>query len=459
MNEALLVETSALDLAARLRAGELSSLEVTRAYLERIRALDDRLHAFITITEDRALREAAEADGLSRERRAERPLHGIPYAAKDLFAVAGVRTTAGSLALHDNVSARDAAAIARLRSAGAVLLGKTNLTEFAVGPEDPYPYGEPRNPWDLDRVPGASSGGSAIAVAASLAAFALGSDTGGSSRGPAAHCGVVGLRPTWGRIDVTGMVPSSWSADTVGPMARTVGDVAAVFRVLTDASEPERPTGDLRGLRAVVVEEWVDAMTTDPEVVRAFDEATRVLADIGLVVERAGFPRANDAAATFTVITKSDAAFYQRALVRARAAHGTHFRRQMLTASLIPAHVLQKAQHVRALIRRDWRQLFERYDLVLSPTTSRPAERIAHVGDITGVEDALRAFGLPRIQRHVAALAGTPALSLPCGASSSGLPIGLQLMADADREGLLFEVGAAFEHATTWHRARPSLTR
>jgi aspartyl-tRNA(Asn)/glutamyl-tRNA(Gln) amidotransferase subunit A len=450
-----LERTSAGELAHLLQAGELSSVEVTRAYLERIGSLDPTLHSFITVTADRALEEAAHADRLPREARAARPLHGVPYAVKDLFDTAGFRTTAGSRVFGDRVARADAAAVARLAEAGAVLLGKTNLTEFAVAPEDEYPYGEPRNPWDTTRVPGASSGGSAIAVAASLAAFALGSDTGGSSRGPAAHCGIVGLRPTWGAIDTHGMVPSSWSTDTVGPMARSVDDCALVFGVL--AGQRDRMRGDLRGVRAAVVAEWLDPAGTDPEVLRAIEEAIRVFASHGATIERVSFPRARDAAATFTILSKSDAAFTQRELVRSGAPHGTHFRRQMLAASLMPAHVLQKAQRMRGVIRTEFRALLDRYEVVLSPTAARPAEPLWHIGEIRSLADARRSFTPAHIPRHAAALAATPALSSPCGATATGLPIGLQLQARRDGEGELFAIARVFERATKWHERRPAL--
>ena len=468
MNDAELETTSARDLAMQLRRGERSAVEVTRAYLARIAALDGELGAYITVCADDAMRDAARADALPAAQRASRPLHGVPYAAKDLFHTAGVRTTGGSRALDGFVPAADATVVARLRAAGAILLGKANLTEFGVGPEDPYAYGEPRNPWDRTRIPGASSGGSAVAVAASLASFALGTDTGGSSRGPAAHCGIVGLRPTWGRISRRGLMPSSWSTDTAGLLTRTVQDCAMIAEIVAgedanDATSSRRAVPsylaprEIRGMRAVIVEEGVDPATTDRDVVSAVGEAARVLEELGVSVERVSFPRANDAAAIFAIVSKSDAAFYQRDLLHARARHGTHFRRQMLAASLIPSQVLQKALRLRAQTRDEWRALFRRWDLVVSPTTSHPADPISYVGVVETIDAAQKAFGFPRIQRHLAALGGTPALSIPCGASSAGLPIGLQLMADAFEEHRLFAVAAAYQRATSWHERRPPL--
>jgi aspartyl-tRNA(Asn)/glutamyl-tRNA(Gln) amidotransferase subunit A len=468
MKDAELETTSARDLAAQLRRGERSAVEVTRAYLARIGALDGELGAYITVCADEAMRDAGRADALPPAERVSRPLHGVPYAAKDRFHTAGIRTTGGSRALEEFVPREDATVVARLRAAGAVLLGKANLTEFGVGPEDPYAYGEPRNPWDRSRIPGASSGGSAVAVAASLASFALGTDTGGSSRGPAAHCGIVGLRPTWGRISRHGVMPSSWSTDTAGVLSRTADDCALITGIIAgeDAHDPTsspRAVPDygapreIRGMRAVIVEEWVDPATTDGEVVAAVGEAAQALEGLGVSVDRVSFPRANDAAAIFAIVSKSDAAFYQRDLLRARARHGTHFRRQMLAASLIPSQAVQKALRLRAQIRDEWRALFTRWDLVISPTASRPADPISHVGTIDTIEAAQQAFGFPRIQRHLAALGGTPALSIPCGASAAGLPIGLQLMADAFEEHRLFAVAVAYQRATTWHERRPPL--
>ncbi len=254
-------------------------------------------------------------------------------------------------------------------------------------------------------------------------------------------------------------------------MARDVADCALLLGIIAgpDGLDPtvvDRPVPDyaaalrsgVRGKRAVVVEEWVDPATTDPDVARSFEEALGVLARLGMTIDRVRWPRANDAATIFAILLHSDTSYLHRDWVRDRGAdYGAHFRRRMLAASLMPSLAVQKAMRLRAVLRTEWRAHFTRWDVVLSPTASRPAETISHLGEVATLEQAERAFGFARIQRHAAPIGGTPGISVPCGFTPSGLPIGLQVMADAFHESTALAVAAAYEGVTEWHRRRPPL--
>ncbi|RPH83988.1 MAG: hypothetical protein EHM88_05390, partial [Candidatus Rokuibacteriota bacterium] len=289
-------------LAALVRARQVSPVELVQAYLDRIDRLDGRLHAYITVTGDGALDAARRAEAAGRSGGLG-PLHGVPFAVKDQFATRGVRTTAGSRILADHVPDEDATVVARLVAAGGILLGKLNLTEFALGGTIHFPFGQPRNPWNTDHDTGGSSAGSAVAVAAALCAVSLGEDTGGSVRTPASWCGVAGHRPTWGLVSRHGCIPLSWSLDAPGPLGRTVEDCALVLGVIAgadarDALTARRPvpdyrsalTGDVRGLRVGVIRELTDGVETDPEVHDAVMAAAGVLGALGAKVEPVSVP-------------------------------------------------------------------------------------------------------------------------------------------------------------------------
>jgi len=471
MDSEFLTRVTAAELARLIANKKLSPVEVTQAYLERIDQFDSHFDSYITVCQEEALQAALEAEqAVMRDDRLG-SLHGLPLAVKDQFATKGILTTAGSKILADHVPEEDATVVARARSAGAILLGKHNMTEFAAGLGDRFKYGEPRNPWDRRRTAGGSSTGSAIAIAASLCAIALGEDTGGSIRGPASLTGIVGVRPSWGRVSRHGLVPISWSMDTAGPMTRTVEDAALLMKVVagfdpkdnltTRLSVPDYVEGlntNLQGIRVGLIQEFMDEGFVNTEVLCAVRAAADQLEALGCVVEEISMPLLAEIGALMSVITGSDGAFVCREWLRARPEDfGPGLRRRWLTASLIPAQVLQKAMRIRAILRREWLKLFERFDVLLSPTTMAPAEVIEYESAIISREEAERRFGWRVSTTVPAALSGTPAMTVPCGFSAENLPLGLQIMTGRFQEALMFKVGHAYEQSTEWHTRRPSL--
>jgi aspartyl-tRNA(Asn)/glutamyl-tRNA(Gln) amidotransferase subunit A len=460
----------ALEQASLLRDKRVSPVELVRGYLERIERLDGRLRAYIAVRAEAALAEAREAEAAGARGAWRGPLHGIPFAVTDQFDAAGMPTTAGSRLLAARVATADATVVARLRAAGGILLGKLNLSEFALGNTVEFPFGQPRNPWDTERDPGGSSGGSGIAAAAALASVTLGEDTGGSVRSPAGFNGVVGLRPTWGRVSRHGCVALSWSMDAPGPIARTVADCALLTGLIaghdpgdpltSDAPVPDYVAGlggGVSGVRVGVIRELVAGAETDGEVRAAVLAAADALARAGAIVEEISLPLLPLAGAAFMALADSEGAGGHLAWLRARPGdfdRGT--RRRLLTAGLLPTALYHQAQRGRALIRAQLRAALAGADVLLSPTAPRVAARIADMrAPIASAAAAAGRFFTRRAYTPPASLAGVPALSLPCGFSGDGLPIGLHLTARPFEEGLLLRVAHAFEQATDWHLRRP----
>jgi aspartyl-tRNA(Asn)/glutamyl-tRNA(Gln) amidotransferase subunit A len=391
----------------------------------------------------------------------------VPFAVKDQFETAGVRTTAGSRILADRVPDRDAPVVARLRAAGAILLGTLNLTEFALGGTIDFPFGQPRNPWARDRDPGGSSAGSGVAAAAALAGFTLGEDTGGSIRGPAAWCGVVGLRPTWGLVPRTGCIPLSWSMDAAGPIARTVEDAALVTALIAGpdsgdqfvrgrrAGAPWAPRADVHGLRVGVVRELIEA--SDPEVRAAVLAAAHVLQELGAVVDEVSLPLVPMAGAVFMALADSEGAGLHQAWLRTRGAeYDAATRRRLLAASLLPAAVYHQATRARELIRRQIADALAARDLLVTPTQPTPAPPIAQTRAPVGSgAEAARRFFVRRCYTTPFSLAGLPAISVPAGFSGGGLPIGLQVAGRAFDEPTVFRAAYAYEQTTPWRDRRP----
>jgi len=392
---------------------------------------------------------------------------------KDQFDTAGVRTTSGSRILEDHVPTEDATTISRLNAAGGILLGKLNLTEFALGGTQQFPFGQLRNPWNLDHDPSGSSSGSGIAVAAGLCAASLGEDTGGSVRSPASFCGVVGLRPTWSRVSRHGSFPLSWSMDTPGPLARTVEDTAWLLQAIAgyDAKDPlssrapvpeyARTLGDgVRGLRIGIVRELTFGPETDAEVREAVIGAARCLERLGAVTEEVSLPLVPFAGAVFMALADSDGAGVHHRWLRTRAGdydQGT--RRRLLTASLIPAAIQQRAARVRALLRAEMRAALARHDLLLCPTAHQAAPPIAAArGAITGRHKVAGRFFTRRSYVTPAALAGLPAIAVPCGFTGSGLPLSLQLIGRHFEEATVLRAAHAYERGSEWSRRRPPAT-
>ncbi len=439
----------------------LSPVELTRAYLDRITRLDRDLLAYITVLHDEALAAAGAAEREIARGRYRGPLHGIPIALKDLVLTRGLRTTCGSRILRDWVPNADATVAGRLADAGAILLGKLNLHEFAYGPTGVNPhYGTSRNPWDCHRIPGGSSSGSGVAVAAGLAAGALGTDTGGSVRIPAALCGIVGLKPTYGRVSRAGVIPLAWSLDHVGPMTRTVTDAALLLQVLAgrDPADPSTVAipvpdyrramqGEVRGLRLGVPKDLFFERL-DPEVRAAVLAAARSLEGLGAVVEEIPLPKIHHAGPASFAIIASEAMAYHEPYLRTRAAeYGDDVRARLTTGQFVLAHQYLKAQRARQVIRAEMDAALTRVDALLTPTTPIPAPRLEE-REITvdGVTQDAR-WWLIRCTRPIN-VTGHPALSVPCGVTASGLPIGLQLVGRFFDEASLLLIGHAFESAS-----------
>ena len=430
-------ELARLSLAAAsdlVRRRELSPPELTVACLQRIDQVEPRINAFITLMRDEALQAAKQAEAEIAAGNYRGPLHGIPVAVKDLFATAGVRTTAGSRILADNVPAEDSEPVARLKAAGAVILGKLNLHEFAFGATGVNPhYGLARNPWDTGRITGGSSSGAGAAVAAGECPAALGTDTGGSIRIPAALCGVVGLKPTFGRVSRRGVIPLSWALDHVGPLTRTVEDTAIVLGAIAghDAGDPSssaEPVPDYRaalgegvhGLRVGVPREYFfDGV--DAEVLEAVRAAIEVLRELGAVVREVSLPHIAEAQAAVTAIMLPEAlAYHQRWLAERPQDYGEDIRRRLQLALPIPAVHYVQAQRLRELMAGEWRrEVFDKVDILATPAAAVPAAPIEQ-GELQTTMSLVR-FTNPFN------LLGVPAVSVPCGFTRAGLPVGLQL--------------------------------
>ena len=498
----MLHELTIHEAAARLRAGEITATELTKAVLDRIAATDDAVKAYLTLTPELALTQAAQADRVIEAARhggalAQLPmLTGIPLAIKDVITVEGVPLTAGSKILAGYIPPYNATVIERLRGQGAVLLGKTNTDEFAMGSStENSAYFTTRNPWDLARVPGGSSGGSAAAVAADECLAALGSDTGGSVRQPAAFCGVVGLKPTYGRVSRYGLVAFASSLDQIGPFAKDVTDAALLFSAVagydprdsTSVDAPDYLAGDwgqktgfaaegkpLEGLRVGVPKEYFVA-GMQPAVEAAVRAAIGVLADLGAEVREISLPHTDLALPVYYLIAPAEAsanlarfdgirygfsAQSNSLWETYRETRGRGFgpevkRRIMLGAYALSAGYYDayylKAQQIRTLIKRDFDLALRDVDIIACPVTPTTAFR---VGEKT--EDPLSMY-LSDIFTLSLNLAGICGLSLPCGFDEAGLPIGLQLIAGAFQEDRLLRSAYGYEQATTWRLRKPKL--
>ncbi len=462
---------SAAEAARRIAAKQLSPVELTEATLARIEDADRALNSYITLMSGEALRVAMQRETEAAAGKLRGPLHGVPIAIKDIIDVKGTRTTAGSKIMADFVSKEDATCVARLRRAGAIIIGKTNCHEFAWGGTNLNPhFHATHNPWDIERITGGSSGGSGAAVAAGLAAGALGTDTGGSVRMPAAWCGIVGLKPTLGRVSRHGVVPLSWSLDHVGPMTRTVEDAAVMLKAMAghderDAASARRPvpdytralTGFIRGIRVGVPKGYFyEAL--DPEVERALDVAVTMLRGLGAeVIHDVEFPRVQEAYAVGRVIHMSEASAFHDPWLKTRPQdYGPDVRLRLEQGRLFLAVDYLRAQQARTVISREYAELMERVDVLVAPGTPIPAPLIAGEKVTLGGRE-FDAHGLgARFTRHFN-IVGAPTIAVPCGFSEKGLPISMQIAGRLWDEATVLRVAHAYEQACPWKDRRPKV--
>ncbi len=476
------------ELQKRLRDGDTTSVEITESVYRRIASVEERVHSYITLTEKTAIDQAREADKRIQAGNGE-ALTGIPIALKDVMCTRGIRTTCGSRTLENFIPPYDATVIRKLKDAGAVFVGKTNMDEFAMGSStETSRFGITKNPWDLDRIPGGSSGGSAAAVVADECIASLGTDTGGSIRQPAALCGVVGLKPTYGRVSRFGLVAFASSLDQIGPITKDVEDCAIMMNAIAghdacDSTSLPRAVPDYRDFLSRDIGGWTVGIPEeyfvegiDPEIRASIDTTIKTLEGLGARCIDISLPHTEYCVATYYIIAPSEAssnlARYDGVRYGFRAPGGENLldmykktrsagfgpevkRRIMIgTYSLSSGYYdayYKKASQVRALIRSDFDHAFTECDVVITPTTPTPAFRIGEKMD-----DPLQMY-LYDIFTLSTNLAGVPGISVPCGYTKSGLPIGVQFMASHFDEGKLLQIASAYEKNSKTETRRPNL--
>ncbi len=455
---------SATELFVRIKSKEVSPVEATEAYLERIDRLNPTFHAYLTVCADEAMASARESEVALARGEYRGPMHGIPVAVKDQVKSKGIRTTCGSPIFSDNVPDEDGTVLANLKNAGAVLLGKANMTEFGTtGISHAFEF--PRNPWNLERHTGGSSSGSGAATAAFMCATSLGEDTGGSVRFPATWCGLVGLRPSYGRVSRYGVIPGIWSMDAIGPISRTVQDCAMTLGAIAghdpkdgytwDVPVPDYPaalTGDVRGLRLGVITEQMESDLVDPGVRDSVTAAVSKLVELGATVQDVSIPLSVHQG-TISGGLRVEAPTNYRELILNRLQDIRHDNRiGYLVGSILPAQAYYKTQKLRTLLRRQVLDALEKVDVLVMPTSGEAAQMIVPDPPITEKKEPSR---IGRLLTPLFSLANVTAVSVPCGFTSDDLPIGLQLAAKPFEEATVLNAAYAYEQATTWHTRRP----
>jgi aspartyl-tRNA(Asn)/glutamyl-tRNA(Gln) amidotransferase subunit A len=456
------------EMAERIRRKTVSSVEVTGAVLERLERLNPRLNAFLTVFGEPAMQAARKAEQEVVAGRVQGPLHGVPLALKDIFAMQGVRITGGSQVLSNWVPDYDATVVARLKAAGAIFVGTLNLYEFATGAVLNPHYGPTHNPWHLDHTTGGSSTGSGAAVAAGMIYGSLGTDTGGSVRIPASLCGLVGLKATYGRISRYGVLPLSWSLDHVGPLTRTVRDTALLTSIIAghdanDASSSRVPvpdyvaalTGKVDGLRLGVPREFFFE-GLDADVQQMMEQALQQLRSLGANVSEVSWPAVRQAPVLYAISLAEGAAAHEHWLRTRGESYGADVRERMRLGLLVPATAYLKAQRVRAVVSRDLARVLREVDVLVTPTAPIPAPKLdagpGEIGAPTGaLRNTLRRFTQPFN------VTGSPAVTVPCGFSRDGLPIGLQLVGRPFDEARLLNLAYTYEQSTDWKDKHPAL--
>ncbi|MBI2861921.1 MAG: Asp-tRNA(Asn)/Glu-tRNA(Gln) amidotransferase subunit GatA [Chloroflexi bacterium] len=464
---------TASELSKLIATREVSPVDVIEAAIERIDAVESKFNNFITITREEAIGEARSAEKAIAAGNYLGPLHGVPFALKDLIATKGVRTTAGSKVLADWVPQEDATLVRRLKAAGAILIGKNNLHEFAAGATNVnIQYGPARNPWDLERITGGSSGGSAGAVAASECTFSIGSDTGGSIREPASLCGVVGLKPTYGRVSRKGGIARSWSLDHLGPLTRSVEDCALVLNAIA-GYDPEDPgsaniqvpdfaqalAGGIKDLRVGVPKEYFFDHV-DNQVQEAVVGAIKKLEELGAVLDEVAFPSAKNSMAATMVINWAESSAYHEPYIRTRVGeYDPEVGSRLQIGYFIFAVDYIRAQRVRTIISREMQQALGRVDVIVTPTCPVVAPTVNQCteGPGEGSRNRLDVRNLMPRLTSIFNLTGNPAITVPCGFTAGGLPIGLQIAGRKYDEGTVLRVAHAYQASTPWHSKRPPL--
>jgi aspartyl-tRNA(Asn)/glutamyl-tRNA(Gln) amidotransferase subunit A len=431
-----LTSLSLTEASQYIKEGKLSPVELTRAHLERIERLDQKLNSFITVTPDSALERAGQLEGELIQGKPKNPLFGIPMALKDLYETKGVRTTAGSKFFSNYVPEENGVAVQKLLQAGAIILGKLNMHEIALGVTNVNPhFGACRNPWSLDRITGGSSGGSGAALAAGFCLGSMGSDTGGSIRIPASLCNVVGLKPTYGRVSVRGVFPLSWNLDHAGPMARRVEDVALILNAIAgfDPEDPFSKNVPVENYRAHIqagVNDWRIAVADDeyfrrhdPKITQAVHQAGKVFEDLGASVSEVAFPDARHAAWTNGTMTVADAAaFHLERIQNKPGDFGSDIRQRLESGVALSSSDYIQARRTQTILRRQFESFFDNFDVRYTAPFN---------------------------------LTGLPAISLPCGFSADGLPFGLQIISRPWEEAKVLRAAYAYESATGWHKKNP----
>jgi aspartyl-tRNA(Asn)/glutamyl-tRNA(Gln) amidotransferase subunit A len=442
------------ELGALLRARKISPVEVVASFLKRIEDANPQVNAFLTVTAEHARREARRAEEEIVKGAYRGPLHGIPYAVKDLIATKGIRTTNGSRATGNWIPDADAAVIARLNNAGAILLGKLNLLEFAMGSGQRGLNGPARNPWHLDYSPSGSSSGSGAALAASMVPLTLGSDTGGSIRGPAKSCGVTGLKPTYDLIPRAGVTALSWTLDHVGPMARSVHDVALLLEAIGDNQTAFVP-GSIKGLRVGVPTEHFFTHVR-PETDAALRRALSVLTSLGVTVVDVKVENANLCGPVSAVILSAESAAVHEPELKTPELLEPLVLERLQAGSLHTAMDYIKALRVRTVLMEEMRRVFRTCDVLMLPA-GNAAPLLSEETVLTDAPRNPPATPRPDVF-NLANITGIPALVLPCGftAGPPALPLGIQFCAAHNGESTLFRLGQAYQAVTDWHQRRPA---
>lgn len=470
---------------------EVSAVEVTESVFQQIDKVEEEINSYITLTKEDALATAASVDDKIKAGKEISPLAGIPIALKDILCTRGVLTTCGSRILHNFIPPYDATVVKKLREQDVVIVGKANMDEFAMGSSTETSYfGVTRNPWDTSAVPGGSSGGSAASVAVGEAICSLGSDTGGSIRQPASLSGVVGLKPTYGRVSRYGLIAFASSLDQIGPFGKDVTDCATLLNAISGRDEMDSTSvdipvpdytksliNDVKGLKLGIPKEYFVDEGMDPEVTQKVQDAIKTLEDLGAICEEVSLPHTKYGIADYQIISRAEASSNLARFDGTRYGHRTHeeadslkemyrktrsegFGEEVKLRIMLGTYALSsgyydayylKAQKVRTFIKNDFDKAFEKFDALVTPTAPTPAFKIGEKMD-----DPLTMY-LSDIFTVNGNMAGIPGISLPCGFSSSGLPIGLQIMAKAFDEEMLFRVAYTFEQNTEHHLKKPEL--